>query len=154
MKKTLFAACCLVFAVIALSYGLIHWTGNRAVIAAEQKNEASDKKFVPPLERIQKAREKNTSGTAHTKMKPPKVKIFQTLYKEGTQVTFNHEAHVESYGLGCIECHHVERCDRCHAMNATRNIQVATGKQALHENCIGCHSETGGPEKCAECHKQ
>lgn len=158
MKKiSLLAAGLMFLLVIGIFYGLVLFNGPKVTAAAEQEKEnaSSDVKFVPPLERIMKERQKNTSGVvAHTKMTPPKTKIFQTLYKEGTQVTFSHEAHVDGYGLGCIECHHVERCNRCHTINATNNIPVTTGKQALHENCIGCHSESGGPQKCDECHKQ
>lgn len=159
MKKiTLFAAGCLFLLVIGLFFTLIFCFGPK-IIAADAEQEkgktSSDVKFVPPLERIQQQRKKVSSETkTHTKMKPPKIKIFQTLYKEGTQVTFDHEAHVDGYGLSCIECHHVERCGRCHTINQTRDIRVTTGKQAFHENCIGCHSEIGAPEKCNECHKQ
>ena len=39
---------------------------------------------------------------------PPKIHVFQTQYKGGTQVVFNHQEHVEDFGLECIECHHVE----------------------------------------------
>ena len=156
-KQALIAAGCLVFIVMVVFFGLIVFTGSKSATATEKerKKESPDVKFVPPLERILQERAADASAvSAHTKMKPPKIKIFQTLYKEGTQVTFHHQAHVENYQLDCVECHHVESCNRCHAINQPRDVHVTTGKQAFHENCIVCHSKLGGPEKCDECHKQ
>ncbi len=122
-------------------------------------------KFVPPLEYLEKRskeRTKSSTGTAattptqgfHTKAAPPKVHVFQTAYRGGTQIVFDHEKHVKEVGLECIDCHHVERCGKCHQQDETNLIAVTRGKQALHENCIACHASMSGPQKCDECHKQ
>lgn len=155
-KKAMIAAGCLALVVMGVFWGLVVFAKSNPEAFGEKtsQEEAGDGKFVPPLERIAKERVDPASGVTHSKMKQPDTKIFQTLYKGGTQVTFHHKVHVERYGLGCIECHHVERCDRCHAMNKASDVRITTGKQALHETCITCHAEGGGPAKCAECHKQ
>ena len=160
MRNTILLAGILTVGVLLLFVGLI--LGVRIKISGEYEKggikTASESRFVPPLERIMREREetekKAAKETYHTKAAPPKVKIYQTSYKEGTQVTFNHAKHVEEYKLNCIECHHVEKCGKCHFKGESHTMDVAKGKQAFHENCIGCHSESKGPEECLDCHKQ
>jgi hypothetical protein len=129
-----------------------------AVAAAAAATNAPAPAFVPPLERIAAEHVAATSGLArvtyHQKAEPPEKKVFQTLYLGGSQVVFNHKEHADGYGLSCTECHHVERCSKCHLQGETRRMEVSSGKQALHENCIGCHADIGAPAKCLECHKQ
>ncbi|MCE5273312.1 cytochrome c family protein [bacterium] len=85
---------------------------------------------------------------------PPKVHVFQTQYKGGTQIVFDHETHVQGYGLECIECHHVESCDHCHSKEINM-VEVEELKVALHKNCLNCHRAMEvGPRECDECHKQ
>jgi hypothetical protein len=85
---------------------------------------------------------------------PPKVHVFQTQYKGGTQIVFNHEAHSKDMGLECIECHHVESCDHCHSKEI-QQVEVEELKVALHKNCLNCHRTMEvGPRQCDECHKQ
>jgi len=85
---------------------------------------------------------------------PPEKHVFQTQYKDGTQIVFNHEEHAEGYGLECIECHHVESCSHCHGKNI-QQIEVEESKVALHKNCLNCHRGMEvGPLQCDECHKQ
>lgn len=85
---------------------------------------------------------------------PPKVRVFQTQYKGGTQIVFDHETHVDGYGLECIECHHVESCNHCHGKNVNM-VEVEESKVALHKSCLNCHHGMDvGPQKCDECHRQ
>ncbi|MFQ6104258.1 MAG: cytochrome c3 family protein [Candidatus Glassbacteria bacterium] len=88
----------------------------------------------------------------HTKGVPDSIYVFQTQYKKGTQIVFRHEKHIGDIGLQCVECHHVEACTKCHFKNETHTMHVTEGKIALHENCMGCHAEIGGPTDCDECH--
>jgi len=90
----------------------------------------------------------------HTKGEPNDIYVFQTQYKKGTQIVFRHKYHIEEIGLQCVECHHVESCVKCHLKNETHTMHVTEGKIALHENCMGCHSELAGPTRCDECHRQ
>jgi hypothetical protein len=88
----------------------------------------------------------------HTKGEPDDMYVFQTQYDKGTQIVFKHKFHIEDLGLQCVECHHVESCTKCHLKNETHTMHVTEGKIALHENCLGCHAEIGGPTDCNECH--
>jgi len=157
MKKMktsiLFAA--VMAALIFGAYSALLLTASEAGGKESQGSRAvEDGDFIPPLEWINQQREQKLQENYHTKSDPPKVKIFQTLYKGGTQITFNHEEHAETYGISCIECHHVERCSKCHVRDEVRQMAVVEGKQAMHENCMGCHADLGGPQACGDCHIQ
>ena len=147
----------IIFSLMIIILGL-HWLGT---------HEMKSPKEVPTSETDQKGKgekiseenmvaiESKENGKYHTISDPPDIKVFQTSYKEGTQILFNHKKHVEDYGLACIQCHHVENCSKCHLKNKSRNIEVEEGKIALHENCWRCHTELqSGPRECDECHKQ
>ena len=83
----------------------------------------------------------------------PKIVVYKTQYKEGTQIRFDHTMHSVSYGLQCITCHHVEKCAHCHGTD-TGAMMVEESKIALHETCMGCHRMMeSGPRKCDDCHK-
>ena len=85
----------------------------------------------------------------------------------------------DGYGLGCGDCHHdengepltdlkagdtVQGCMECHdkpdrprrdpAMSPEEweKEQLKYYYGAIHENCMGCHKEMGGPKTCTECH--
>jgi hypothetical protein len=90
----------------------------------------------------------------HTKGEPEDIYVFQTQYNKGTQIVFRHKYHIDDIGLQCMDCHHVESCTKCHLKNETHTMHVTEGKIALHENCMGCHSEIGGPTDCNNCHHQ
>ncbi len=72
----------------------------------------------------------------------------------------------------CGRCHHQPQstsaatCGQCHSpepfsadalrakeMDANRYHRDKPGlKAAYHQNCLGCHAETGGPTGCQDCH--
>ncbi|PIR17729.1 MAG: hypothetical protein COV46_02815 [Deltaproteobacteria bacterium CG11_big_fil_rev_8_21_14_0_20_49_13] len=85
---------------------------------------------------------------------PPTPEMTDLSYKNYTVVSFDHKTHSESYGLKCIECHHVEKCGHCHGTD-TASMMVEEAKIALHETCMGCHRMIeSGPRKCDDCHKK
>ena len=84
----------------------------------------------------------------------PTTIVYKTKYNKYTEVSFDHKIHSESYGIKCIECHHVEKCAHCHG-DDTASMMVKESKIALHETCLGCHRMMeSGPRKCSDCHKK
>ncbi|MCB2199111.1 cytochrome c family protein [bacterium] len=79
----------------------------------------------------------------------PEKHVFQTQYLGGTQIVFDHQMHVDDFGMECIECHHVEGCAHCHKEDV-RQVDVAEAKVAIHRNCFACHEDMS----CVECHRQ
>jgi hypothetical protein len=94
-------------------------------------------------------------------------------------VEFDHKTHAEEYDLTCGRCHHdengkpltglkdgdpVQECIACHDKpGRPRRDQSMSPEEwqteqlkyyygAIHENCMGCHKEKGGPTRCTECH--
>jgi primosomal protein N' len=162
MKNTLLAAAVIVVVVagtyvnIIITFGPQLPANNNATGVDQDLLNASP---IPPVEEIIRARLMPTEGdvprsTFHTISEPPDIHVFQTQYKQGTQIVFNHKNHVEDFDLACIQCHHVEGCGKCHLKSESQQMQIASGKEALHDNCMGCHAEYGGPEGCDDCHTQ
>ncbi|MDZ7831383.1 MAG: cytochrome c3 family protein [Desulfobacterales bacterium] len=94
-------------------------------------------------------------------------------------VEFDHKTHAEDYGIGCGDCHHdengepltdlkagdaVQSCYECHDKDGRPRRDPSMSPEewekeqlnyyygAIHENCMGCHKEMGGPKTCTECH--
>ncbi len=94
-------------------------------------------------------------------------------------VDFDHKTHAEDYGIGCGDCHHdengepltdlktgdaVQSCYECHDKDGRPRRDSSMSPEewekeqlkyyygAIHENCMGCHKEMGGPKTCTECH--
>ncbi|MFO7839944.1 MAG: cytochrome c3 family protein [Desulfosalsimonadaceae bacterium] len=95
-------------------------------------------------------------------------------------VTFDHNTHAEEYDLSCGECHHddegnplqeadldegsVKSCFACHDKEGRpqrdssmspeewEEEKIGYYYEAIHQNCMGCHKEKGGPAACPECH--
>ncbi|MFP4225242.1 MAG: cytochrome c3 family protein [Desulfobacterales bacterium] len=94
-------------------------------------------------------------------------------------VDFDHKTHAEDYGIGCGDCHHdengepltdlkagdaVQSCYECHDKDGRPRRDPSMSSEewekeqlkyyygAIHENCMGCHKEMGGPKTCTECH--
>lgn len=94
-------------------------------------------------------------------------------------VDFDHKTHAEDYGIGCGDCHHdengepltdlkagdaVQSCYECHDKDGRPRRDPSMSPEewekeqlkyyygAIHENCMGCHKEMGGPKTCTECH--
>jgi hypothetical protein len=85
----------------------------------------------------------------------------------------------DGHGIGCGECHHdeegkpltdlkpgdpVQSCYECHNKKDRprkpqdisdedwRAMRLEYYVEAVHENCIECHQQQGGPVKCTDCH--
>jgi len=100
-------------------------------------------------------------------------------------VEFTHKKHHEEYKISCGDCHHdkegkpladlkagdnVQKCEECHINvkpgdktfssfkskpDKPKLIDIMHLESAVHENCIGCHTEKGkGGTKCTDCHKK
>ena len=78
------------------------------------------------------------------------------------KVFFTHDAHMDDYGLECIDCHHTldegeqdpqpESCSECH-YPGSEDDGVPTRPDAFHKQCIECHQDNGsGPVECGQCH--
>ncbi len=92
--------------------------------------------------------------------KPERV-LFKSVQGK---VLFSHRVHFDknSYGFDCSDCHKCDEedgenpasCGECH-MHDSGNDYVPKRSDALHQQCTGCHVNTGlGPEECAGCHAQ
>lgn len=85
----------------------------------------------------------------------------------------------DGHGVGCGECHHdaagkpladlkagdpVQSCFECHSKpdrpkkpqdisdDDWRKMRLEYYVEAIHDNCIVCHKDQGGPVKCTDCH--
>jgi hypothetical protein len=93
-------------------------------------------------------------------LKPPGRIVFQTV---AGKALFDHARHAADtgYSLACGECHHTlskdeydqaASCTECHDAEKG-DADVPKRADALHQQCIGCHTEYGaGPVECAQCH--
>jgi hypothetical protein len=93
-------------------------------------------------------------------LKPPGRIVFQTV---AGKALFDHARHAAytGYSLACGECHHTlskdeydqaASCTECHDAEKG-DANVPKRADALHQQCIGCHTEYGaGPVECAQCH--
>ena len=78
-------------------------------------------------------------------------------------VRFSHRAHAKmaETGQGCAGCHHydqagpIQECGACHsATRARADLSKPDVKAAIHRQCLACHREWDGPNKCGSCHEQ
>ena len=148
-----------IFSLAIVILGL-HWWGTKEIKSQESAGireavKEGDKEFMESAHEESEGAGAKENEQFHVIGAVPEVKVFQTDYNKGTQIVFNHKNHVEGYNLECIQCHHVENCNKCHLKNKGHKMEVEEGKVALHENCWKCHAELeAGPRKCDECHKQ
>lgn len=89
-------------------------------------------------------------GIKHPRITEPEKKVYKTSYNVGTVVTFHHGQHVKQFGFKCAECHHGQRCTRCHDIEAKSERALLRTKEEHHKPCINCH----GQKKCNECHEK
>lgn len=89
----------------------------------------------------------NYIGKKHPPINKPIKKVYNTENDEGKLVTFYHDDHVKMYNLSCIDCHHHEKCARCHDSAGTTPIK----ERETHDNCVACH-ERDLDENCSRCH--
>ncbi len=97
---------------------------------------------------------------------PEGKEVFTFDAKLGT-VTFKHAEHAERIG-NCTQCHHKfegedlpKACSTCHDPKEIVN-EAPKLKNAMHDNCQGCHQEkidagekagpVKGAKECKKCH--
>ena len=85
-------------------------------------------------------------GVPHPRITEPGKRVYQTPYEQGPVVTFYHNAHVDLFGLRCVDCHQEESCSRCH--DITRPARYVKSDEEIHATCNGCHLE----DECGKCH--
>lgn len=86
--------------------------------------------------------------------KGPQTITLATKAKLG-KVTLAHHVHQDAFD--CTSCHHayqqgetMQTCHSCHGVDKA----APAAKDALHKTCQDCHKDSGGPAKCAGCHKK
>ena len=87
-------------------------------------------------------------GIKHPRISEPEKKVYKTKYNGDTVVTFHHDEHVKQFDFKCVDCHHVQKCSRCHEIEEKPKQAIKT-EEEHHKPCIICHSQT----KCNECHR-
>ncbi|NQT10267.1 MAG: cytochrome c3 family protein [Desulfobacteraceae bacterium] len=73
------------------------------------------------------------------------------------KILFDHKTH--TVDSSCSDCHHnleegetdPQTCGECHEPES-QDEDVLNRADAFHTQCIGCHKEEAGPEKCELCH--
>jgi len=96
----------------------------------------------------------------HPPILPPETEIYRAKSKGGAKssVVFRHKEHVDTFDLGCVDCHHEENCTRCHVKDNGEK-PPATVKEH-HKPCLRCHqsdideAKTEIAGKCKRCHWQ
>lgn len=90
-------------------------------------------------------------GRMHPPIPEPDTEIFQarTGSQAGTKVVFYHKDHIHRFGLGCVECHHEDNCNRCHNAAVARPAEPTLTEH--HQPCATCHV-TSEPDRCGTCH--
>lgn len=76
---------------------------------------------------------------------------YETWFRGGTIVNFDHGLHVEGMELECSQCHHLEACDRCHLKQAAKAL-IRDSQVAIHDACFRCHEQEPGGTGCSDCH--
>jgi Ni/Fe-hydrogenase subunit HybB-like protein len=95
--------------------------------------------------------------------KGPDVVKLNQLARKYLPVEFSHRQHAQmlsSFGTeGCAGCHHfntigpIKACSECHSIERKReDISKPDLQAAYHRQCISCHKEWGGSDKCTSCH--
>ena len=68
-------------------------------------------------------------------------------------VAFDHKLH-EQYSKDCRSCHHKEisSCGKCHTVEGKAEGGFVPVSRALHNSCVGCHTQVKARPECASCH--
>jgi hypothetical protein len=121
--------------------------GDTATIASlERESAAEELKRMSPL---------SCADCHQPKAMPAKVKLGD----DGgmfASAPFDHEMHSQVARF-CTDCHHsnksfteIQSCSHCHVGKLPSS--AVDLRKAFHAQCIGCHSRSGGPEVCTQCH--
>lgn len=85
-------------------------------------------------------------GRPHPVITVPAKKVYDTPYKQGSIVTFQHKEHIDLFGFRCVNCHEKENCGYCHDLQ--RPVGPRKTQEQVHAVCNDCHSS----DACAKCH--
>ncbi len=85
-------------------------------------------------------------GISHPVITEPTRKVFETPYKDGPIVTFQHREHIDLFGLKCANCHKEENCSFCHDIQ--KPATLAKSQEQVHGICNDCHLK----DACSKCH--
>ncbi len=85
-------------------------------------------------------------GRSHPVIAVPAKKVYDTPYKIGPIVTFQHKEHIDLFGFRCVNCHRQENCGYCHDLQRTPGPRKS--QEQVHAICNDCHKQ----DACAKCH--
>lgn len=85
-------------------------------------------------------------GRPHPVITTPAKKVYETPYKDGPVVTFQHKEHIDLFGFRCVDCHRQENCGYCHDIE--RPASTNKSQEVVHAICNDCHKS----DACAKCH--
>ena len=85
-------------------------------------------------------------GASHPVITVPIKKVYDTPYKKGPVVTFQHKEHIDLFGFRCTSCHRQENCGYCHDLQ--RAPSTSKTQVEVHAICNDCHKN----DACAKCH--
>ena len=86
--------------------------------------------------------------------KQPEEPIRIMFQSTAGKVLFTHDVHTseDGYGLECVDCHHYWEedegekpvsCGECH-MTESEEVDFPKKSDAFHQQCMGCHEDSGG----------
>jgi hypothetical protein len=85
-------------------------------------------------------------GVSHPLITEPVKHVWETPYKAGPIVTFQHREHIDLFGLKCVNCHKEENCSYCHDLQ--KPAKLAKTQEEVHAVCNDCHAK----DNCEKCH--
>jgi predicted CXXCH cytochrome family protein len=85
-------------------------------------------------------------GISHPVITPPMKQVYDTPYKPGPVVTFQHKEHIDLFGFRCVDCHRQENCGNCH--DITKPAAQKKTQEQVHAVCNNCHKDA----ECRKCH--
>jgi len=96
-----------------------------------------------------------TFSEVMARMSPPVLRrdtyVYDTSHAASPVVTFHHDDHAGSFGVGCVQCHSGDSCGRCHDSTAARaELTGHAASASVKDACFNCHNESN----CTFCHDQ
>jgi hypothetical protein len=102
---------------------------------------------------------------------PPETPVRLMFQSAAGKVLFDHQIHMDRYGLSCSDCHHADEndsalpvsCSDCHQIEAEYVPALGAGGKFNHDahsmdfgfDCADCHHMgTEGASHCGDCHQR